>query len=104
MRERDGYQEGAFPPACGNSREPGGIERLGQVADTQIGGRMMARSPFLIATKPTLLRKCVDPPKKRLFVYIKVSLIYFLVFTAIVNGIFFFFVHLRILSCISPFC
>ena len=71
MREWDGHQEGAIPPACGNSREPGGAERLGQVADTQTGGRMTAGSPFIIAGKPTV-RKCVDPPKKRLFVYIKV--------------------------------
>lgn len=42
---------GVFPPSCGSSHEPGGIKRLGQVADTQIGSRMTARSPFIIAAK-----------------------------------------------------
>ena len=58
VREGDGSQEGAFPSACGNSRGPGGTERLRQVASSgpRVAGGMTGRSPSETAAKPNCLR------------------------------------------------
>lgn len=55
LREWDGCQEGAFPPTPWKQPHTWRHGEARQVADTQIGERMMSRSPFIIATKPTLL-------------------------------------------------
>ena len=72
------------------------------MADTQIGGRMMARSPFIIASKPTLLGN-MWITKEDITSLDKGFSEMPLVFTAIVNGIFFFGLPQDIYLVISPF-